>query len=272
MSLQPREKSQGPQSHSIKKVQASGSGTKNNSGSRPEKRDLGIAICRNLVLLRDAPIRSVSTSINASCLAAVKNTRPLRRWWKKIGIEVNPSPGLHFTAWEEELENDCDKSFLLTGIKDGFDIIDDDVHVTPVLSKNHPSASPSSPLFKKATEQVKKELASGNHIICDMPPKIVSPMAAIPKPEGDVRLIHDCSRPVGQAVNNYCSSEWSQKFSTIDDATALLSEGCNFANVDLKSAYRSINISHQSQKVTGLQWNFGSKTVYMRDTKPPFGS
>ena len=151
------------------------------------------------------------------------------------------------------MENDCDKSFLLNGIKNGFDIIDDDVHVTPVLSKNHPSASPSSPLFKKATEQVKKELASGNYIICNMPPKIVSPMAAIPKPDGDVRLIHDCSRPVGQAVNDYCSSDWGQKFSTIDDAAALMSEGCYFAKADLNSAYRSVNISHKSQKVTWLQ-------------------
>ena len=107
-----------------------------------------------------------------------------------------------------------------------------------------------------------------------MPPKIVSPMAAIPKPDGDVRLIHDCSRPVGQAVNDYCSSDWGQKFSTINDAAALMSEGCYFAKVDLKSAYRSVNISQKSQKVTGLQWNFGGKTVFniMRDTKLPFGA
>lgn len=81
-----------------------------------------------------------------------------------------------------------------------------------------------------------------------MPLKIVSPMAATPKPDGDVWLIHDCSRPVGQAVNNFCSSDWSQKFSTIDDAAALMSEGCYFAKVDLKS----VNICHKSQKVARL--------------------
>ena len=112
-----------------------------------------------LILLRDAPIPSVCTSINAFCLAAVKTLSRYAHGGKKLGIEVNPSPGLRFTAWEEEFKNDCDKSFLLDGIKDGFDIIDDDVHVTPVLSKNHPSASPSSPLFKKATEQIKNKRA-----------------------------------------------------------------------------------------------------------------
>lgn len=170
------------------------------------------------------------------------------------------------------MENDCDKQFLLNGIKNGFDIIDSEVQVTPASCKNHPSATPSSPLFKKATKQVKKELECGNYIICDKPPKIISPMAAIPKPDGDVRLIHDCSRPVGHAVNDYCSSDWGQKFSRIDDAAALMSEGCYLAKVDLKSAYRSVKISQNSQTVTGFQWNFNGRTIYMKDTKLPFGA
>lgn len=45
MNLQPREKSQGAQYQSVKKVQVSGSRTKNTSEKRPEKRDLGV--CRN---------------------------------------------------------------------------------------------------------------------------------------------------------------------------------------------------------------------------------
>ena len=97
-------------------------------------------------------------------------------------------------------------------------------------------------------------------------------MAAIPKPDGDVRLIHDCSRPSGGAVNDYCSSDWKQKFSRIDDASSLMTEGCYFAKVDLKSAYRSVNISAHSQTVTGFTWNFGGQNVYLRDVKLPFGA
>ena len=38
------------------------------------------------------------------------------------------------------------------------------------------------------------------------PPLIVSPMGVIPKPDGGVRLIHDCSLPRGGSVNDYCSA------------------------------------------------------------------
>ena len=97
-------------------------------------------------------------------------------------------------------------------------------------------------------------------------------MAAIPKPDGDVRLIHDCSRPVGEAVNDYCSSDWQQKFSRVDDAAALMTEGCFFAKVDLKSAYRSVGLSKANQEVTGLSWDIDGSTVYLRDTRLPFGA
>ncbi len=96
-------------------------------------------------------------------------------------------------------------------------------------------------------------------------------MAAIPKPDGDVRLIHDCSRPIG-AVNDYCSTDWKQTCSRVDGAAAHMNNGCFFAKVDLKSAYRSVNVSTCSQKVTGFRWNFNGEYVYLSDTKLPFGS
>ena len=37
------------------------------------------------------------------------------------------------------------------------------------------------------------------------------------------------------------------------------------AKVDLKLEYRSVPISKQSQKVTGLRWQFGSQTVFLRE-------
>ena len=106
-------------------------------------------------------------------------------------------------AWEQELAEDPDKEFLLQGIANGFDIIDDDVVISPVSAENHPSAKPSSKLYGKASKQILTEIELGNYVICDSPPEIVSPIAVIPKPDGDVRLIHDCSRPIGNAVNDY---------------------------------------------------------------------
>ena len=100
-------------------------------------------------------------------------------------------------------------------------------------------------------------------MVCEAPPKIVSPMAAIPKPDGDVRLIHDCSRPIGEAVNDYCSTDWQFKFARVDDAANLMTPGCYFAKVDLKSAYRSVPISKASQEVTGLHWKFKGQAVFL---------
>ena len=97
-------------------------------------------------------------------------------------------------------------------------------------------------------------------------------MAAIPKPHGDVRLIHDCSRPVGEAVNDYCSTDWQQNFSRVDDAAAKMTEGCYFAKVDLKSAYRSVGLSKDSQEVAGLSLDIGGTTIYLKDTRLPFGA
>ena len=191
---------------------------------------------------------------------------------KKLGVEVRPCPGLNLTAWEQELNDDPDKEFLLNGISNGFDIIDEDSDISPVLCANHPSARPSSPLYAKASAQVLNEIECGNYVICDSAPDVVSPMAAIPKPDGGVRLIHDCSRPPGRSVNDYCSTDWKQKFARVDDAASLMTEGCWFAKVDLKHAYRSVGISEKSQLATGLQWEFKGKTIYMKDTKLPFGA
>ena len=53
-------------------------------------------------------------------------------------------------------------------------------------------------------------------------------MGVIPKPDGDVHLIHDCSRPVGMTVNDYCSVDWHQKFARVDDAAKLMLPGWFF--------------------------------------------
>ena len=59
----------------------------------------------------------------------------------------------------------------------------------------------------------------------------------------------------------------------MDDACKLVRKNCFMAKVDLKSAYRSVRISNQSQEVTGLKWTFpdGHDFTFI-DTKLPFGS
>ena len=120
---------------------------------------------------------------------------------KKLKSARSGSPGgLCLTAWEEELENDEDRDFILTGLQNGFDIIDSDACPAVVECENHMSARPGSPYYKEATAQVLKEIEMGHYKVVSDPPDIISPIAVIPKPDGGVRLIHDCSRPDGLAV------------------------------------------------------------------------
>ena len=121
-------------------------------------------------------------------------------------------------------------------------------------------------------QQVLSEISEGSYVICDSKPDLISPLGAIPKPAGGVRLIHDCSRPAGNSLNDFAVLESSQTFQNIDDATSLVQQDYYMAKVDLKFAYRSVNISKGSQRFTGLQFSIGGRTIYMRDTKLPFGS
>ncbi|CAG2204568.1 unnamed protein product [Mytilus edulis] len=174
----------------------------------------------------------------------------------KKRIKVKPVRDLVYNVWHDELKNDVDKDFLLQGIKNGFDIVQDNLASSHISAKNHPSANPSSPLYNKAHQQILTEIENGNYEFAKSTPKIISPLGIIPKSDGGVRIIHDCSRPLGSAVNDFAGDVEKQKFQSVDDAAKLVTKNCFMAKVDLKSAYRSVSISSHSQQVTGLRWTF----------------
>jgi hypothetical protein len=178
------------------------------------------------------------------------------------------------TAWERELINtkDPNTDFILSGITDGFDIVDKGAVPEAVFSRNHPSASPGSPLYGLVHDQVCVEIAAGNYIISDEQPTIVSPLCAIPKDHKSIRLIHDASYPEGKSLNDYATITEKDRYETVDTATAMMTPNCYMAKVDLASAYRSVHISESSQKFTGLQFCVNGQTVFLKDRKLSFGS
>ena len=122
-------------------------------------------------------------------------------------------------------------------------------------------------------KQIVEEIVHGNYVISETKPLIISAIGAIPKPNSsDVRIIHDCSRPVGGSVNSFASCD-PLKYQTLDEAVKMSTPQCYYAKLDLKSAYRSVNIHPDNFQLTGLQWCFDNKeSVYMYDTKLPFGA
>ena len=170
------------------------------------------------------------------------------------------------------LNNDQDKDFLLNGAKHGFRIINEGSTLQPAFTHNYLSAT--STFRKQAEAQILEEIFQGHYKLAGIQPDIVSAIGAIPKKDSDeVRLIHDCSRPVGSSLNSHATIE-KQKFQTLDEATQLISPRAYMAKVDLKSAYRSVPIHPSNINATGLAWKFSNSShlTFMYDTRLPFGA
>ena len=76
-----------------------------------------------------------------------------------------------------------------------------------------------------------------------------------------MRLIHDASRPLGQALNDYAINDHFQ-YQSIQDAVDLITPNCYLAKVDLANAYRSTKIHPSNFKATGLKWRFKNDDQY----------
>lgn len=179
-------------------------------------------------------------------------------------------------AWERMLPaNDPKRDFILSGIAEGFRIIDTDkvANLIDVECENYHSAT-KGPYRDKVEAQIVQELQHGRYKFVDYKPKIVSAIGAIPKKGSNkVRLIHDCSRPQGLALNDYVHLDKFQ-YQSIQDAVDKINPGSFLAKIDLASAYRSVKLHPSNYDSTGLKWCFqGEKSShYMVDTRLPFGA
>ena len=96
--------------------------------------------------------------------------------------------------------------------------------------------------------QILAEIQNGRYRIVDKKPPIVSALGAIPKKDPNkVRLIHDASRPEGQALNDYATTDHFQ-YQSIQDAVDLVTPNCFFAKLDLANADRSVKIHPSNYK------------------------
>ena len=135
--------------------------------------------------------------------------------------------------------------------------------------------STTNSVTKPLVEQtILAEIQEGNDIATPTPPTVASALGANPKKDSsEIRLIHDCSRPHGQAFSDYISID-SFKHQSLDAALALLRPNFFMAKIDLRHAYRSVPIHPWNYKATGCKWQFsGSDSfTYFYDARLPFGA
>ena len=175
-------------------------------------------------------------------------------------------------AWDRYLlEDDPDREFIMQGVTHGFRITNTDTERAGAFFPNHRSAL--DPSCKEAVQrQIQVEIDNGRYRVVDFKPSIVSGLAAIPKSDGTVRLLHDASRPAGVALNDYAVNE-PFNYQTVEQAAASINHGDILAKVDLSSAYRSVKIHPEDYHLSGLAWDFGDgKTTYLVDKRLMFGA
>jgi hypothetical protein len=167
-----------------------------------------------------------------------------------------------------------DKDFLMDGIVNGFHIRNLDKIPVSAEQDNYKSAT-CKENRGLVENQIKIELEEGRYIITESKPTIVSALGAIKKEgSGEIRLIHDASRPIGRGLNEYATILEKQSFQTVAEAEKMMTKDCFMAKVDLKSAYRYVRLHETDYQYTGLKWKFKGQDhfTYMYDTRLPFGS
>ena len=179
----------------------------------------------------------------------------------------------HIDTWRKELHGDPDECFILHGIINGFSLIDTDPSTIPTaIVPNHPSATNPQTLHK-VEHRILEEMEDGNYIITQEAPTITSALAAIEKPDGDIRLIHDMSRPLNSSAKDFAIKDECH-YINIEDALQFCKPHSYLCKVDLKWAYRSFSIPTIEHMITGLQWTFTGDhhPTFLMDSKLPFGA
>ena len=166
-----------------------------------------------------------------------------------------------------------DSEYLLSGIKDGFHIVDSE-NISNYVEVENDSSATAENSRAQVEKQICTKIDNGRYRIVNEKPHIVSALGAIPKKNSrDVRLIHDASRPSGSALNDYAIND-PFRYQSIQDALDLVTPWCYFAKLDLSNAFRYVKSQSSSHKATGLKWRFqGDKHyTYMIYERLPFGA
>lgn len=159
--------------------------------------------------------------------------------------------------------------FVLNGVCKGFKIVDDDVNLSYSLH-NYKSILDSS-MYSQMCDVIAKELANGQVSRLSEPAKCVHALGAVVRPNGKLRPITDCSRPI-LSVNDFMNDTAQKfKFSHIEDTRSLVSVNGFGGTIDLSNAYRSVLIFPPHRSFVGFNWSYGNNTMFFCDNALCFG-
>lgn len=160
-----------------------------------------------------------------------------------------------------------DDLFVLNGVCRGFYIVDDNVDGLHYKRNNY-----NSILQGDMYSQMCDTITNEGQISPVITPSICShSLGAVVRPDGRIRPITDCSRPI-LSINDYMQhSAGKFKFSHIEDTRPMLSPQGFGAVVDISNAYRSVPIFPPHRQYVGFNWDFGEGQRYFVDNCLCFG-
>ena len=190
-----------------------------------------------------------------------------------IHSPLSPKGWLNLLCEADSPESwDPDALFILDGVLNGFRVTDPDACIPIYDCANYRSCFKDNN-YHKMCDILENELISGKVSIPNVKPEQIHALGAVPKPNGSIRHITDCSMPLKKSVNNFMKSTFSTfSFNTIDDIVKSVSPDSFMATVDLQNAYRSVPIHPNDRSHFGLRWDFGNGPTYLTDNFLCFGS
>ena len=166
-------------------------------------------------------------------------------------------------------DTDPDWEYLLRGATFGFRVINPSCDLS-YDSRHHRVRDPVNHAL--ITSKLQKEITQGCIRVVEDRPSCVHDIFCVPKDDGGVRSIVDCSQPEGNSVNGY-TTEVAVKFSynSVDDVADCMERGDHLATVDIKDAYRAVCIHPADRDRQGLHWDFDNTEVphctYLEDNR-----
>ena len=170
------------------------------------------------------------------------------------GCRTQLNPCVFFDYCFGMQEVDSNASFIFQGISQGFRIVDDE------YSGSYYCPNYQSILTEDSKAEMNKIISEElNHDKVSLAkdiPICIHAVGAIKKSDGSIRPITDCKRPLGQSINNYIESVCEDfTYISLDDVCLYMTPGCYFSVLDIKSAYRSVNIFPDHRRYQGFLWD-----------------
>ena len=160
--------------------------------------------------------------------------------------------------------------FIWEGVVNGFKIVDENCE-TEYFCKNYKSILEND-FYKEMCDLVTQETQAGLVTQVENKPKCVHSLGGVEKSNGKLRPITDCSMPVGLAINNFMQQTYKPfSYKSVSTAVEILDQGNFMSLIDLKSAYRTVNVFGPYCTFQGFRWQVGKRSNFFENNRLSFG-